>query len=57
MDATFHVGYGQDLNVTVELVDADMSQATTLLGQACNELLRLNMALVMQEADQGSEPC
>ena len=55
MDATFHVGYGQDLCVTIDLVDADMAQASTMLGQACNEVLRMNMALTMQEADAGVE--
>ena len=48
MDATFHVGYGDDLCVTVELVDADMQQAAAMLGQACNEVLRMNLALTMQ---------
>jgi hypothetical protein len=49
MDVTFHAGFGNDLNLTAELTDADPGEAVSILGSICNEVLRMNMALVMQE--------
>ncbi len=49
MNVTITVHYGEDLAISVEPYECDVAQAAQLLGAACNELLRTNMALTMQE--------
>lgn len=41
--------YGEDLSITVEAYDCDVTQAAALLGAACNEMMRTNLGLAMQE--------
>ena len=49
MNVTITVTYGEDLAISVEAYDCDVSQAVQLLGAACNELMRTNLGLAMQE--------
>lgn len=51
MDVSIHVGYGDDLSLDVSLEDCTVGDAAQLLGAVCNEMLRVNLALTMQEAD------
>ena len=49
MNVCILVAYGTDLSVSVDMTDVEPRDAVTMLGTTCNELLRLNLALTMQE--------